>query len=127
MFKLVSLTAFASVVNCREIVFPDVLPVQIPIASSFGRDESPLRFYGLTTFANIPYVECFAEDLLYTERYDIAILGAQFDTVGMCAFLCPLQHLYATCAPVIFLLSSFRLETSVYCYLEIYAVVFVQL
>jgi agmatinase len=43
------------------------------------------QFSGLTTYANIPYVNCFsdkasAED--QSSKYDIAILGAPFDTVG---------------------------------------------
>jgi hypothetical protein len=38
------------------------------------------KFYGLTTFANLPYVHCFDE--AEKERYDIAIMGAPFDTVG---------------------------------------------
>ena len=36
-------------------------------------------FLGLTTFANIPYVSCLSDSS--TEKYDIAILGAPFDTV----------------------------------------------
>src|SRR5436190_23817709 len=37
-------------------------------------------FSGLTTFANLPYVNCFAENA--EDSYDIALLGAPFDTVG---------------------------------------------
>jgi len=36
--------------------------------------------FGLSTFANIPYVDCFADRP--KPHYDIAILGAPFDTVG---------------------------------------------
>ena len=35
-------------------------------------------FNGLTTFANLPYANCFADDDL---KLDIAFLGAGFDTV----------------------------------------------
>jgi hypothetical protein len=38
------------------------------------------RFHGLKTFANLPYVFCFSEKE-DVEKYDIAILGAPFDTV----------------------------------------------
>jgi len=37
-------------------------------------------FAGLTTFANLPYVNCLAEGEV--ERYDVAFLGAPFDTVS---------------------------------------------
>ena len=36
-------------------------------------------YNGLTTFANLPYSNCFRE---HGESYDIAILGAPFDTVS---------------------------------------------
>ena len=36
-------------------------------------------FAGLTTFANLRYQNCFADE---SELYDIAILGAPFDTVS---------------------------------------------
>ncbi|KUI70296.1 hypothetical protein VM1G_06067 [Cytospora mali] len=43
------------------------------------------QFRGLKTFANLPYVNCFAdekeeEEEAQDQRYDIAILGAPFDT-----------------------------------------------
>ncbi|KAK0630000.1 arginase [Bombardia bombarda] len=38
------------------------------------------QFHGLKTFANLPYVNCFSDDEAATKRYDIAILGAPFDT-----------------------------------------------
>lgn len=48
--------------------------------------ESPIdvstgsQFFGLSTYANLPYVNCLSsqKDVV---RYDIAILGAPFDTV----------------------------------------------
>lgn len=36
-------------------------------------------FNGLSTFANLPYLNCFREG---NEEVDIAILGAPFDTVS---------------------------------------------
>jgi hypothetical protein len=39
------------------------------------------EFFGLTTFANLPYVNCLKPDEAAAGRYDIAILGAPFDTV----------------------------------------------
>ena len=43
-------------------------------------------FMGLMTYANIPYVHCLADEAggeeYKGERYDIAVLGAPFDTVS---------------------------------------------
>lgn len=43
-------------------------------------------FSGLTTFAHVPYSNCFV-DGDEVEGYDIAILGAPFDTVSAVWFL----------------------------------------
>lgn len=40
------------------------------------------EFFGLTTFANLPYVNCLNPDETEAGKYDIAILGAPFDTVS---------------------------------------------
>lgn len=40
------------------------------------------EFFGLTTFANVPYVNCLKAEETEGGRYDIAILGAPFDTVS---------------------------------------------
>lgn len=77
-------------------------------------DISQTKFAGLTTFANLPYVHCLAADeddeeeeeegeddgrkknnkekrkkkrSGGVEKFDIAILGAPFDTVSICLFL----------------------------------------
>lgn len=72
-------------------------------------DISQAKFAGLTTFANLPYVHCLAADddeeedeeedddgkkekrkkkkSVGVEKFDIAILGAPFDTVSICLFL----------------------------------------
>ncbi|KAK1149080.1 hypothetical protein N8T08_007758 [Aspergillus melleus] len=38
------------------------------------------QFSGLTTFARIPYINCFLDEESGKQPYDIAILGAPFDT-----------------------------------------------
>ncbi|KAI1077413.1 arginase family protein [Whalleya microplaca] len=38
------------------------------------------QFNGLATYANLPYVNCLADSEAEGKRYDIAILGAPFDT-----------------------------------------------
>lgn len=74
--------------HAREITFPPV--------AGFGRDlyQTPLSgnlrseidvstgsaFNGLMTFANLPYVHCLSKDK-DIDKYDIAFLGAPFDTV----------------------------------------------
>lgn len=70
----------------RDIVFPPVAgfdAYQTPLGS--GEDVDIIfgsAFSGLTTFANLPYISCF-DDKSETERYDIAMLGAPFDTVSI--------------------------------------------
>lgn len=44
-------------------------------------------FAGLMTYANLPYVHCLAAKEVEVGEYDIAILGAPFDTVGLLPFL----------------------------------------
>ena len=40
------------------------------------------QFYGMGTFANLPYVNCLSTNDSEEGNYDIAILGAPFDTVS---------------------------------------------
>ena len=76
----------------RDIVFPPLIPQVNPYHDQHplyafsngledidivGRDDFP----GLTTFGHLPYVKCFAEDG-NTPKYDIAYMGAPFDTVS---------------------------------------------
>jgi agmatinase len=80
---LLLLTALTCLATSREIVFPPLNPLQAPLdtLSSPGQD-SALRadkFAGLTTFANLPWVHCLS-DSDDVEKYDIAVLGAPFDT-----------------------------------------------
>lgn len=79
-------------VAAREIVFPGMIPQQANHYGS-GHDNSGYRpfntekdalaefekYAGLTTFSNLPWVHCLSpeEDV---EKYDIAFLGAPFDT-----------------------------------------------
>lgn len=62
-------------------------------ASNLGLSQQPLReddeidiitgsqFNGSTTFANLPYTNCFIDDEV--DEYDVAILGSPFDTVSV--------------------------------------------
>ncbi|KAJ4395492.1 hypothetical protein N0V91_010804 [Didymella pomorum] len=43
-------------------------------------DIHQAKFGGLSTYANLPYVHCLAADSEDVEKFDIAILGAPFDT-----------------------------------------------
>jgi len=86
------IVAAAAVAGAREITFPPIAAYQSPYQAPLQdfeannplldpSDISTANFGGLTTFANLPYVHCLAkEDSV--EKYDIAILGAPFDTVG---------------------------------------------
>ncbi|EXJ81966.1 agmatinase [Capronia coronata CBS 617.96] len=89
----------------RDIVFPPSAPVQAKLnsdhstshnlnpaanpgyyqtyRSAVGADKDHLldydKFAGLTTFSNLPWVHCLSPDN-DVEKYDIAFLGAPFDT-----------------------------------------------
>ena len=84
------LAALALVVRAlgREITFPPVAGVQHPLADlgvqgiNLDLDLSKALYSGLTTYANLPYVHCLASEGEDVEAYDIAIIGAPFDTVG---------------------------------------------
>ena len=76
----------------REIVFPRPVPfvndheAQQPLYTfSDGLEDIDItgrdQFPGLTTFGHLPYVQCFIEDG-DTPKYDIAYMGAPFDTVS---------------------------------------------
>jgi agmatinase len=74
----------ASTSLARDITFPAVYGAQNVLKQ--GRlDDVDLdvpNFYGLTTFANLPYVNCLKESaILAQEKYDIVFMGAPFDTV----------------------------------------------
>jgi len=85
----------------REITFPPIAGVDFITgrAHAQAQAQAPLSnvhlddvdivtgsaFSGLTTYAHLPYTNCFVEtdkDAVTVEKYDIAILGAPFDTVS---------------------------------------------
>lgn len=88
---LVAALALTRPACSREIVFPPVAGVdahtghvhQTPLGTGLDVMEDLSvgpAFAGLSTYANLPYVQCMssAKDV---EKYDIAFLGAPFDTV----------------------------------------------
>lgn len=83
-----------SLSSAREIVFPPVAAVHPSgwgYQSPLAEDDVLLQggaFRGLTTWANLPYVQCLSgeQDI---EPYDIAILGAPFDTVSQKCDIAP--------------------------------------
>ncbi|PYH41639.1 agmatinase [Aspergillus saccharolyticus JOP 1030-1] len=76
----------AATASARDIVFPPIAAIHNPSTQfTLQNDEinkidivTGSQFSGLTTFANLPYANCFVEDESLT--YDIAFLGAPFDT-----------------------------------------------
>ena len=67
----------------RLAVF-DLQPGQDVISADNDRHVDIItgsQFHGLKTFANVPYVNCFSDQEAAAKKYDIAILGAPFDTV----------------------------------------------
>ena len=73
--------ASANILAAREITFPPVSGFQQPMGPvDNDLDLSAFLYSGLTTYANLPYVHCLANDEEEIEKYDIAILGAPFDT-----------------------------------------------
>lgn len=68
----------------RKITFPPPIGLMDQRILGHGGNidvTSGPAFAGLTTYANLPYVHCLAGDD-EVEKYDIAILGAPFDTVS---------------------------------------------
>lgn len=60
-------------------------PTQDPLLPNTHHDKlfaEDAPFLGLSTYANLPYVHCLSMER-EVERYDIAILGAPFDTVSV--------------------------------------------
>lgn len=61
---------------------------QKPLGVQSGDDDDVdilygSQFSGLTTYANIPYINCLSDEAAESSsKYDIAILGAPFDTVS---------------------------------------------
>ena len=84
--SLFPILAASSLASAREISFPPVSGYttsnQVLLAGFNDADISDAKFAGLTTFANLPYVHCLAKDE-DVEAFDIAVLGAPFDTVSL--------------------------------------------
>ena len=68
----------------RDVYFQPNSPLQVALQSRHN-STIPIditvdsQFRGLTTFANLPYINAVLEK---DAKYDIAVLGAPFDTVG---------------------------------------------
>lgn len=75
--------AFLSLAAARDITFPPVYGIagQQILDQRGSIDVTGATFAGLSTYANIPYVHCLASKD-EVEKFDIAILGAPFDTVS---------------------------------------------
>lgn len=90
MLLVTILLSLVSLGDTRDIVFPPVfgidrLPGQIPIQPQSESDDdidlTTDAVGGLTSFAHLPYVPCFdSKGDEEVGRYDIAVLGAPFDT-----------------------------------------------
>ncbi|GME24513.1 agmatinase 1 [Neofusicoccum parvum] len=87
----ISILSIISLSLARDITFPPLsgyqqqVPVQPgsvfnPAGSIKDDGLSGAKFAGLTTFANLPYVHCLAAEGEEVERFDVAFLGAPFDT-----------------------------------------------
>lgn len=76
--------AYASTLHAREITFPKASGYQNPLGV-MPLDEIDngnfrlAKFHGMTTYADLPYVHCLSNESS-VEEYDIAIMGAPFDT-----------------------------------------------
>jgi len=80
------LALLSSSAQGRDITFPPVNPLIGSANQAFlnGQLEeidvaTGSNFAGLTTFANLPYVQCLSAEK-NIEKYDVAFMGAPFDT-----------------------------------------------
>ena len=78
-----SIATFA-IADAREISFPSLsgFSSDQAVMGILPSDITQAKFGGLTTYANLPYVHCLAPEGEDIEEFDIAVLGAPFDTVG---------------------------------------------
>lgn len=64
--------------------FADSPHAQFPLASN-GNDDVDVSgadtVAGLSTFANLPFLNCFSDEAAKAQKYDIAVFGAPHDTV----------------------------------------------
>jgi agmatinase len=71
-------------VSCRQVVFPPAIGFDWVNAevTTPGLGGMAIPFAGLSTYAHLPYVHCLADvSNSKVEKFDIAVLGAPFDTV----------------------------------------------
>ena len=87
MAKLAScVAALATLTLARDITFPPISGYQEPLGAFSEHDvDGPLDissswYSGLVTYASLPYVHCLGGDGEAVEPYDIAVVGAPFDT-----------------------------------------------
>jgi agmatinase len=83
-YHVISSTIFAIPAMARDITFPPVSGFssdQVTLGFTSGPEINYAKFAGLSTYANLPYVHCLAPEEEEVEKFDIAILGAPFDTV----------------------------------------------
>lgn len=74
----------------RDLIFPlifDLHSHQVLIELTRLNDGIDIitgsDFASLTTFANLPYANCFVDEVM--KAYDVAILRAPFDTISLLA------------------------------------------
>jgi hypothetical protein len=82
---MILLHLFPALSIARDIVFtsvPGYTTEQAILGGYNDIDIAQAKFAGLTTYANLPYVHCLAAEGEEVEKFDIAILGAPFDTVS---------------------------------------------
>lgn len=84
--KFLTILTLLVCTTAREIGFPPLAGYttadQVVLSGYNNPDISQAKFAGLTTYANLPYVHCLAPEGEEVEKFDIAILGAPFDTVS---------------------------------------------
>lgn len=87
---LTLLVSLRSLASARDIIFPRAFGTADATQYQLLNDEDEVgsaatlerAYAGLLTFANLPYVHCLAPRGQEVEKYDIAFLGAPFDTVS---------------------------------------------
>lgn len=81
-----SVVAFALYVSAHDTTQQPLVSTNRHSWASIDDDfidiTSGSQFSGLTTYGNLPYVNCFLDVEAEKSPYDIAILGAPFDTVS---------------------------------------------
>jgi agmatinase len=92
VFSYISLGALAFFVSAHDASQQPLAPIDChtytSVSDEFIDITSGSQFSGLSTYANLPYVNCFVDAEAEKVPYDIAILGAPFDTVST-IFLTP--------------------------------------